>query len=603
MHRSLWGACFLLLFLSSAIGQSWNESKTAGKVQLDLYWFTSVPFIYLDPSGKLTGVEYEIMSDFAAFCKQEYGVEVELNWIEAPSFVSILDMLGTSKRPNQIGVSAFSITEERKKTVKFTESYMPDITVLVSSRNTPIVQTFEEINKMMSNMEAVTIEGTIYENLLLDIKEQLGIDFEITYIHSDRNVLEAISQSQNRFGFIDLPIYLMLIRRGGDLTRQNFFTVRGTGYGFILPQSSDWDEPFNAFLTQYDDTGATARVITKYIGPELYEFYENIYGGGQLGTSILTKEKELQLELIKNANLRLEQELTYKRIFIVGISVTLLFLLVIGILFVHNQRVTRQLRIQKNRIEQQTEDIRHKNEQLLNRNSQLVALNEEKNNLMRILAHDLRSPISQIMMVTEVLNLTKTDLTEDDKKLLSHISDGAMRVNQMISKILDVDAVESNSSMILRENVNVCALIKDLVARYQPVAKEKGISLNLAPCPKNGILNTDHLLLSQVVENLVSNALKFSSAGQEVAVRMERKADTFTIIIHDQGPGFTEDDKRKMYLRFQKLSARPTGDEPSTGLGLSIVKKYVTELGGEIRLETEVGKGSTFQVVLPVSEA
>ena len=82
-------------------------------------------------------------------------------------------------------------------------------------------------------MTAVTIKGTTYEKFLNNLKNQFKLNFKTKYINSDENILDAISQKENRFGFIDLPIYLMLIKNGGNLTRQNFFTIKGNGYAFI----------------------------------------------------------------------------------------------------------------------------------------------------------------------------------------------------------------------------------------------------------------------------------------------------------------------------------------------------------------------------------
>ncbi len=601
MLRIVLSGIFFLLFFVSVNCQTWEEAHQSKSGQLDLYWFTSVPFIFRDASGNLTGLEYEILEEFAVYIRQKHQVDLKLNWIEAPSFYSILEVTRQNKKPNTAGVSAFSITEERKTFAKFTDSFMPDVTVLVSSKGTPIVNTYDEINKLTKDMVAVTIKGTNYETLLMDIKAKLKTDFEIMYIQSDENVLQTISRASNRFGFIDLPIYLMLIRGGGELTRQNFFTFRGTGYGFLLPLSSDWDVPFREFLADSRSRVKVDEIISRHVGPELYQFIESIYGSDEISTTILTKEKEIQLELIKNANLRLEKERTYKRIFIVGAIVSLFFLIVIGSLFYKNQRVTKQLVQQNERIELQREDIRLINEQLMNRNSQLVMLNEEKNNLVRILAHDLRSPISQIMMVGELLSLSRPTLSEEEQRLVVTIQEGATRMNQMISKILDVDALESNKGMMRKEQVKLCQLVQEISARYRPIAASKQIHLVNGDCDEGYLIQTDHLLLMQVLENLVSNAVKFSPAGATVEVMVEWSPEQVKFRVKDAGPGFTEEDKGRMYTRFQRLSAKPTGEESSTGLGLSIVRKYVTELGGDLLLETKVGAGSTFTVVLPVT--
>jgi signal transduction histidine kinase len=99
-----------------------------------------------------------------------------------------------------------------------------------------------------------------------------------------------------------------------------------------------------------------------------------------------------------------------------------------------------------------------------------------------------------------------------------------------------------------------------------------------------------------VVENILTNALKFSNSGKSVAINIQESAQSIELHICDEGPGFTEEDKKYMFKKFQRLSARPTGSESSTGLGLSIVKKYADLMNAKVELQSESGKGSTFVV-------
>lgn len=569
--------------------------------KLDLYWFTSKPFIYENEEGDLEGIEPEMLKAFQDFLKNEKGIEVDLNWIKAKNFSNILEILKDSPSSNTIGVSALSITDNRKQYADFPTPYLPDITVLISSDGTPIVRSYEEMNDMMSSMSAITIKDTKYENLLLDLRRQLGANFKINYIESERNVLDGVSTSENSFGFIDLPVYLIQAENGSEVTRQNFFTVKGQGYSYMLPKGSEWKEYFDEFLTSPVYQEQISIIISKYLGEELYRFIDEIYAGEELGTSILTKEKEMQLALIRNANLQLEQETAMKRILIVGIGVVSIFLFAIGFLFYKNQKTTTLLVGQKDQIEDQQEDIRQKNEQLMNRNAQLVALNEEKNNLVRILAHDIRSPLSQIIMVTDIVNQKMSgNLSDVEAKLLNQVTASAERINKMVTKILDVDGLEGNRIKVLQERVDVRVIMRDVVQRYRPIAAKKNIDLAVEFCETHNMIRTDHLLLLLVLENLVSNAVKFSDTNSTVELRVECAYDSVLFKVCDEGPGFSVEDKKKLFNKFQKLSAKPTGGEVSTGLGLSIVKKYVQDLGGKVWVESEEGKGSTFFVKLTV---
>jgi signal transduction histidine kinase len=137
---------------------------------------------------------------------------------------------------------------------------------------------------------------------------------------------------------------------------------------------------------------------------------------------------------------------------------------------------------------------------------------------------------------------------------------------------------------------------------YQEKARQKDISLCLEHAESVLLFNGDETVFRQITENLISNAVKYSPVGKHVAVRCFRQNEHAVIEIQDQGPGFTEEDKQKLFQRFQKLSARPTGGEHSTGLGLSIVHKLVQLLNGTIECISEAGNGATFRVTFPASD-
>lgn len=576
------------------LAQNWEQALISKQATIDISWYVSRPFIYEEKS--LQGLESDLMYAFTDYVNDRYGIEVQLKWNEADNFLGVLNQIRSTTNNNQFGISAFSITEDRKQVVKFTDSYLPDITVLVSSQGTPIVKNISEIDDMMKDMVAITIAGTVYEKFLLDLKSNLKVDFPIKYIASNDNVLETIAQIPNSFGFIDLPIYLMWIKNRTPLVRQNFFTVYGTGYGFILPKDSDWDRPFNEFLADKKSKKVIAEIISHHLGTELYEFIDNLYEGDLLGTSLLTKEKEIQLAQIKNANLKLLKEQSFQRFLFVIIGVCLLFLGVIGYTLGRNRKTNRLLMLKNRQIEAQQRDIQHKNEQLAKRNSKLMDLHEEKDYLINILAHDLRSPVSRIMGITSVMKSGKPFTKEEKEEFFGYIDESASRMNQMISKILSKDMMEGGKSYIMKSDVKLHDILADIEMRFEPEAQKKGIQLHLTYCKDNEQFHTDPLLLTLVLENLLSNALKYTRLKSKVSLEAQCSDHTIMFVVKDEGPGFSDDEKLRAFGRGQQLSAKPTADEQSTGLGLSIVKKYVNDLGGDVWLESEKGKGSAFFV-------
>jgi two-component system sensor histidine kinase/response regulator len=148
--------------------------------------------------------------------------------------------------------------------------------------------------------------------------------------------------------------------------------------------------------------------------------------------------------------------------------------------------------------------------------------------------------------------------------------------------------------------VDLADVAEQVVTSHLPAAQVKAIKLTL-DAPKSSVLiDADPEGVMQALENLVSNAIKFSSEGGEVLVTVHRpSAGVVKCHVSDNGPGFTVEDRTKLFRRYGRLSAQPTGDEPSTGLGLSIVKRLVDAMGGSITLADASGKGAEFIISLP----
>ena len=227
-------------------------------------------------------------------------------------------------------------------------------------------------------------------------------------------------------------------------------------------------------------------------------------------------------------------------------------------------------------------------------NEELVQLNQEKNNLIGVVAHDLRSPLRQMM---GLLTLVKMNVKVDDTSAtyLDMVAKSALRLDDMIVKILDVDAIDAQQLNVKIEAVDLSAMCGAVADRFGVDALRKRISIIRKIDPEI-FVRADKDYLEQVLENLLSNAIKFSPFERQVFVSLQALDERVRCEIRDQGPGLSEDDKKKLFGKYQKLSARPTDHEPSTGLGLSIVKKFVSAMNGEIACESEPGKGACFWI-------
>ncbi len=228
--------------------------------------------------------------------------------------------------------------------------------------------------------------------------------------------------------------------------------------------------------------------------------------------------------------------------------------------------------------------------------------NKEKNELLGLTAHDLKNPINSISMLSKVLRDTNELSSEEIKEYSGDIASTAERMLSLIKELLDFNAIEEGRIKIKPEELELNEILSDVVNFYQNNAKSKNITLKTDFPNQTIYVKTDRNAIAQILDNLISNAVKYTLPGKKVFISLKKSNNIATIEIKDEGPGFTDEDMKKIYQKFSKLSAKPTAGEHSTGLGLSIVKKYADLICAELKLESEAGKGSTFFISLPIEE-
>jgi signal transduction histidine kinase len=580
---------------------SWEDVYHNGRGDITIYWYTSRPFIYRERNGDMRGIEVEIMDSFKDYLQKAYKIDLTIHWVKAESFVDTYNTVRDQAVNGTFGASVFSITSERQREVAFTPPYMSDISVLISSYDVPIVKSAPEFDAAFRNLKAITIEGTTYEHDLHLIRDQRKLDFKIEYIPSSENILRTVEKQTGAFGFIDLPIYLAEFSRNASLRvkRQNVFPIKREGYSFIYPKNSDWQSPTEEYFLSSAFKEDIDAITGRYIDTDVYRFLENLYmHSGNREVLLLTKEKEIQNRDLLGKSEVIRRETSVRNFLIVAIVIFLIFLVVIYQMYRIRTKTAMVLVEQKRQIESQRLDIESRKTELEKRNQKLMNLNEEKNHLIKVLAHDLRTPIGHIDGLAHLIQMEDQNLTPTQIDLLDKIKDAASRLNQMISKILDIDAIESSRVNLKPEPVDMANQVKKIVTGFEKAAARKSISLTYGISDEPLIVRTDSLYLTQIVENLISNAIKFSPAGKTVNVSLSSDNGHVQLCVRDQGPGLTESDKKKLFQKFQRLSAKPTGNEHSTGLGLSIVKRYTDLMKGEVWCESEPGKGAAFYVRL-----
>jgi len=282
----------------------------------------------------------------------------------------------------------------------------------------------------------------------------------------------------------------------------------------------------------------------------------------------------------------------------------LITIFLVAIIFFFIIRYTRQkikhshkLAVKNEHIQAQNKKINEQNTRLEKRNNELADLNREKDTLMNIVAHDLKSPFNNIKGIAELIHLSGK-LNTEQKEYVELLKEVATKGAGLSRDILDVNAFETNDEPVVISKINLYDYLMQIFNEFNDSATQKGIKLKINSIDPRISILSEKMHLSRIIDNLLSNALKYSDRDTVVEIGAYKEHGIASIYVKDQGPGFTEEDQKDMFKKFKKLSARPTKGESSNGLGLAIVKTLTERLKGEILLDTS-SSGTKFTVCLP----
>lgn len=238
-------------------------------------------------------------------------------------------------------------------------------------------------------------------------------------------------------------------------------------------------------------------------------------------------------------------------------------------------------------------------EKVLERTSELLRVTEISKNITDIVSHDIKNILSGILLQAEMLahhsgKLSPEKIADYGNNILRSVHDA----NHLLREMLSIRQSEEGTLTVHSEPVNVSELLMDIGEKNTLRAQLKEISIMYSVEPMTII--TDRLLLAEAIENLLSNALKFSPKGSMVLMSVRQHSEYCHIMVKDNGPGINEQEQKLLFSRFTKLSNKPTGGESSTGLGLAITKHLVEQLQGTIFCESSTGKGTSFTIQLPM---
>lgn len=589
--------------------QSFQEILDEGSGKVVVYYYPIEPFIYQDEIGNLLGIEKEMMDSFLRFIEKKYSVKLFVEWKKVPTFDSVFEYVNKSQVP-AFGVSVISKTEERNKVVGFSYSYMPDVSVFITHLSVPFLDNGPALKTHIDGFEAATMSSTTYKADLDKLSDQYDLNLNYVDVPNDEDIIRLVSRNKEMVGYVGLPFYVIEIGKGNPVKRHSKFQVKRDGYRFIYQLDKGWEKPVQNYFESYLYRAEADKIIRRYLGNDYSELIWGLAGDNVSDRAdeiaFLNKEKEIQSRSLMAS----EKEKDFQWTIIIFVSISLVFVVIIVFLLIRSNRIrqrdnvllvekSEQLQELLSELNRNKDELSHQRQLLQKKNKELTDINKQKDDLIGIVAHDLKSPINQMSGLITILGFKSEKWDKEEVNVFEKLENSNHHLKELVERILDLESIQKKSLNYKVSTIDMATILKETVAEFSEKAQSKNISIDSSEVKSGKMVMVDPFFLKQVFENLVSNALKFSPLGSRVQIGTETHHEFHHIYVSDEGPGISERDKIKLFTKYMTLSAKPTGDETSTGLGLSIVKKYVEEMNGSVWCESEVGQGAKFIVAFP----
>ncbi len=488
-----------------------------------------------------------------------------------------------------------------------------------------------------------------YQQRALKVREQhrdtLGIAFSMNNLgvlaHDQSNyalaeeyhrkALAIREQFHEKQGVIGSLVNISTaLEASGKAAQALVYSERARALGEEMNAKYMLKEVYTALGKQYAATGKYERAL--HYTQRLLALQDSLFNA-EAQTKIAALQSRYDLEK-READIRAltaenTLQTTYRNVLTAGVAILMIGVLLLVLRYRSKQRSEATLRAKNAEIlrqqailEEQAASIEITNTELQTLNVELQRLSAEKDEFLGIAAHDLKNPLAGIAITATMLHNYLHRMSHEEIKLqLSKIRQIAERMKHIVNNLLNVNALERGALPLTIQDCDAVSLVSGVVEEYRQAAEAKDIKLIMQTHhaePRTGfhtefIVRTDALLLTEIASNLLSNAIKYSPPRKTVWVKLlsaDEAASLYgssepltdnsvLLVVQDEGPGLSDEDKSKLFGKFMRLSARPTANEDSTGLGLSIVKKMVEALQGRVWCESTLGNGATFMVKLP----
>lgn len=264
---------------AQASGDTFAEALVTRQANLT-YIYSEAPGFAANVGGKVQGVCVDIMSDFEFFLLDKYGISTKstVNKQHANNFTNYLTAVKKSSG-GVFGLSNTTITEKRKKEYNFSPPYITNIGMLLTNKDVPTLENLSRISEVFQGKTALTIKGTTNEERILEIKEKYFPNLKIEYVNYFDEAMVKIDKSTNYFTNVDFTYYLEALQSKKSVKRHPAGDQAAEKFGIIMPKDSDWNKPFNEFLTEeYQNSSSYRKIIVMHLGPNALQLLDAVAG-------------------------------------------------------------------------------------------------------------------------------------------------------------------------------------------------------------------------------------------------------------------------------------------------------------------------------------
>ncbi|MFI5336479.1 MAG: ATP-binding protein [Opitutales bacterium] len=516
--------------------QAWLDAHPVVRVGYDV---REAPFCFADEKGRVVGIDADYLALISARTGLLFeGVTTETGWLDV--------FRKEFRNPPVDMMTNLGFLPERQNFLTYTLPYCFSAIVIITREDAPASISPENLKHRRVGI----VSGFEAEEVALRRAEP---DFDLVEFADDQTMMKAVATGQVYAAVDDVITAAYFVRRLG-LTN--------------LHMGSSLPFPDGTYLAVRKDQPLLTQILNKGIA-DISEVERNAIANRWVGVDVELGRK-------------------WARAFRVAAVLGGLIAVILILLSLHHRSLRREL-VERRRIQGELEEAR----------DHLARLSAEQTRILKMVAHDLRGPLTSIMLNADLLEMPPVPGETTPANFPAAIRASARSMHELIEELLSSHRIGADQPALVFTPVDLTVLARTALGELAAAARSKRIALKLAG-PATIRAETDPGALGKVLNNLLSNAVKYSPPDTEVTLAVAADGERVRLSVSDQGPGVKTEERERIFAQHGRGSARPTAGESSHGLGLWIVRMLVTDLGGRVWCEEAPVSGACFVVELPV---